>query len=212
MKIEHSLYLSEIKPCAELLGLIFYYGLGAPETKEIIQAIEAAQVAKLVAGIPNRRWQEAFKLEDLQESWSEMFKDRTNNLAPPWASVYLNGSNHLDHNFLDTFKVFLHEQNVTYNNPLNESEDQIGLFLLYLVDLLEKNNEQGARKLLDEYLFSWVFRYLECLSRFSSHPFISELEYYARNIFKYWIKTYNLNPKVIQLYWPPNMIFEAVSA
>ncbi len=196
--------LLEIKQCTHLLGALFYYSPFAPETNAIVQNIEAGKVSEIVNNIPNRRWQEAYQLEGLEPAWQKMFLGTDNFLAPPWGSVYLDRENVVFGDSLLELRKFMYEQGFAFENTKNEPEDHIGLILLLLANLLEEENEPAAKTLLNQHLLTWAFRYLEELSKYSLHPFISELPFYTQNIFKHWVKTYHLEPKELTLYWPNN--------
>lgn len=206
----------EIKNSAHILGALFYYGPTADETQGIINSFQTGVVENILPNINIKKWLAAMNatpLDELKYAWQSMFVGPGYLSAPPWGSVYLDPENVVFGISLLELREFMVREGLLFEKTHNEPEDQFGLMLLLLAEILKReqtNADLIARELLIVHFLPWAPRYLECLCRNAKHPFIIELGEYAQMQLEQWIDKFELIPTDRTLYWPvvPLMIAE----
>ncbi len=156
-----------------VLGILLYY---APDK------VEAQVAQKCVLHIENLYpWKNittvSLIVAQLQQhlpdqyDFSVLFEGQGNMPAPPWAGVYTDPEQLLMNEETLQYRQFLKHYGLKIQTGMEEPETQVGLMLLVLANLIERNDNQGLRELLSVYLLPWVFRYLHCLQQANVAPF-----------------------------------------
>lgn len=115
------------------------------------------KIANLVQALP------ALDVEDLEYQFSVLFEGQGQMPCPPWGSVYLDKDNIVFGKTTAEYRNFLRQNGLEIKSESKEPEDQFGLMLLALSQLLEKGEAQAGMELITEHLMPWGTRYLELL-------------------------------------------------
>lgn len=117
------------------------------------------KIANLVQALP------ALDVEDLEYQFSVLFEGQGQMPCPPWGSVYLDKDNIVFGETTAEYRNFLRQNGLEIKSESKEPEDQFGLMLLALSQLLEKGEAQAGMELITEHLMPWGTRYLELLAK-----------------------------------------------
>lgn len=165
---------------AKIIGAFFYYSPRSDTVKPLIEALlQIDQLAnwqnpKLICQQCQRLAAE-LSHQDLDYQFSLLFEGQGEMLAPPWGSVYLDQEKLLMGESQERYREFLQQQGLMLSTGMNEPEDQFGLMLMAFALLLEKNQPQTAKQLLNEHLFTWSTYYLNQLKHNQISPFYAAL-------------------------------------
>ncbi|WP_198595032.1 molecular chaperone TorD family protein, partial [Vibrio lentus] len=98
------------------------------------------------------------------------------------------------------YRQFLELNHIELDTGLREPEDQFGLMLFAHAYLLENNNINSARELLECHLLTWSSVYLEGLNTASDLSFYKKLSSDVINWLNQLTSEYNLNVATKKLY------------
>lgn len=162
-----------------VLGSLFYY---SPTQTPIYQMIAGLDgVVRLFA------WHDPAEVEQILQNllipeqeelgyqFSVLFEGQGEMVAPPWGAVYQDRDGLLMAESTLRYRAFLAEQQLVFTAAINEPEDQFGLMLLALAQLLEQEKLVAAQILLEQHLFPWSSRYLQLLAQNDVSPFYAAL-------------------------------------
>lgn len=100
--------------------------------------------------------------QNLTDDFLHLFEGCDVMHAPPWGSVYLDREQVIFGDSTLTYRQFLTQNAIELNTGMREPEDQFGLMLMAISQLIEKNKDEAAlTTLLSEHLFTWAYRYLD---------------------------------------------------
>ncbi|MGL4859897.1 MAG: molecular chaperone TorD family protein [Enterobacteriaceae bacterium] len=123
----------------------------------------------------------SFSPDLLAYDFSILFEGQGVMPAPPWGSVYLQQDNLLLGPSTLDYRHFLAQQGVQFSSQQQEPEDQFGLMLLALAQLLELQRPEAAGTLLSAHLLTWSSRYLQLVQETPlEQPFYHRLAQLAR--------------------------------
>ena len=188
---------------AHLLGALFYYGPFARETKAIIANINDESPLFAGLSIDVKAWKIALHESDidLTLAWQNQFIGPQHLAAPPWGSIYLDPECIVFGESTLALKSFLQQCQLQLDTGKNEPEDHLGLLLLALVILLQKEDINNAKLLLAEHILPWGIYYLELLHKNSLHSFISRLAQDTKVFLENCSNYYQLEPIEKKIYW-----------
>ena len=126
---------------------------------ELLNWPDKNKIANLVQALP------ALDVEDLEYQFSVLFEGQGRMPCPPWGSVYLDKDNIVFGETTAEYRNFLRQNGLEIKSESKEPEDQFGLMLLALSQLLEKGEAQAGMELITEHLMPWGTRYLELLEK-----------------------------------------------
>lgn len=126
---------------------------------ELLNWPDENKIANLVQALP------ALDVEDLEYQFSVLFEGQGQMPCPPWGSVYLDKDNIVFGETTAEYRNFLRQNSLEIKSESKEPEDQFGLMLLALSQLLEKGEAQAGMELITEHLMPWGTRYLELLAK-----------------------------------------------
>jgi TorA maturation chaperone TorD len=114
-------------------------------------------------------------VDDYHAQFLALFEGCGDMQAPPWGSVYLDREQVLFGESTLAYRQFLKNNHIEHDTHTREPEDQFGLMLLATAYLVERGQQDEAKELLSEHLFTWAPTYLERLSANTSSPFYASL-------------------------------------
>lgn len=126
---------------------------------ELLNWPDENKIANLVQALP------ALDIEELEYQFSVLFEGQGQMPCPPWGSVYLDKDNIVFGETTAEYRNFLRQNGLEIKSESKEPEDQFGLMLLALSQLLEKGEAQAGMELITEHLMPWGARYLELLAK-----------------------------------------------
>lgn len=128
------------------------------ELPNMLQWPNAKHIAALIADLPT------LTLEEHEYQYSVLFEGQGHMACPPWGSVYLDRHNMVFGETTHHYEAFLTSCNLALEHSSREPQDQFGLMLLALSQLLINEQHSQAVTLLEDHLFTWCFRYLQLLA------------------------------------------------
>ncbi len=123
-------------------------------------------------------------LDELDYQFSVLFEGQGHMTCPPWGSVYLDKNNIVFGDSTTLYRAFLRQNGLEMKSDYREPEDQFGLMLLALSQLLESDNSEAAMALITDHLLPWGNRYLELLSNNDVSKHYSILASITQELFK----------------------------
>ncbi len=115
-------------------------------------------ISQLVASLPN------LEIDELEYQYSVLFEGQGEMPCPPWGSVYLDKDNMVFGESTRDYRLFLRQHGLEIESEVREPEDQFGLMLFVLGQLLETGHPDAGMTLITEHLMPWGERYLVLLS------------------------------------------------
>lgn len=125
---------------------------------ELLNWSDERKISDLISRLP------VLELDELEYQFSVLFEGQGEMPCPPWGSVYLDKDNIVFGESTAQYRAFLRENGLEINSAMKEPEDQFGLMLLALSQLLEKGDADAGMELITEHLMPWGKRYLELLA------------------------------------------------
>lgn len=124
---------------------------------ELLNWPDKEKIEQLVQGLPT------VDIDELEYQFSVLFEGQGEMPCPPWGSVYLDKHNIVFGDSTAEYRGFLRKNGLEIKTELKEPEDQFGLMLLALGQLLENGNAEAGMTLITYHLMPWGERYLELL-------------------------------------------------
>ncbi|MFV0448194.1 MAG: molecular chaperone [Vibrio sp.] len=125
---------------------------------ELLNWSDKGKIGDLVSRLPE------LQLDELEYQFSVLFEGQGEMPCPPWGSVYLDKDNIVFGESTAHYRAFLRQNGLEIHSAMKEPEDQFGLMLLALSQLLEKGDAGAGMVLITEHLMPWGARYLELLA------------------------------------------------
>ncbi len=185
------------------LGSLFFY---SPHS-EINQSIRP-EFLNLVLG---QEWQDERAVRDClaqmtthfdsleRHTFSVLFEGQGEMSAPPWGSVYQNRENLVMGDSTAAFSCFLDRIGLEFDVG-SQPMDHFAIMLWSLAYLVEENQVEPVRELLELHLLPWAYRYLELLELNAGHVFYSQLAIFARLYLQELERQMALQPATVRLY------------
>lgn len=188
-----------------ILGSLFYYSPNNEQIQALLTQLDSLpelfnwQDKEAIAGLCR-----SIDLPDTKElvyQYSVLFEGQGEMCAPPWGAAYLDKDNLLMSDSTIDYRQFLAQNQLFFTSDINEPEDQFGLMLLALSQLLEQGKTDAAVILLEQHLLPWGFRYLELLAGNNVSPVYSTLAQIATRFLQELQQNYQLTPAKLKLYF-----------
>ncbi|OBU26393.1 molecular chaperone TorD family protein [Photobacterium aquimaris] len=155
--------MEQITILARVFGSLFYYPLTHTNNLELVKAMDNSYEESLFSGLAQRM---ALDGEiALATDFQQLFEGMDVMPAPPWGSVYLDREQVIFGDSLLRYREFLAQQQMALDTGMREPEDQFGLMLLALANLIEQQQHEAAKALLEQHLLPWAYRYLELVEK-----------------------------------------------
>lgn len=146
---------------AKMLGGFYYYPLNNENNIKFISAlkdsddIENSPFSGFISALENS------DEESLREDFQLLFEGCDTMPAPPWGSVYLDREKVIFGDSTLRLRQFLSSHNMLLDTGMREPEDQFGLLLMALANVIEQTNDKViVDDLLSNHLLPWAFHYL----------------------------------------------------
>ena len=126
------------------------------------------------------------QLESLHEEYNRLFVGPFTLPCPPWGSVYLDkdkvifGTSTLD------LRDWMKANGISLNLEMNEPEDHIGLMLIMISTLAGDAKEKQLSEILNNHFYPWIYNYLDCLEKSTTHDFYRGLAKLSQVTLKSW--------------------------
>ncbi|MDH5894984.1 TorD/DmsD family molecular chaperone [Vibrio splendidus] len=180
----------------KLLGSLFYQATSKEQLITIVEALVESEVLSEECLIALRSEDE----DTLSAEFSRLFEGVGDMPAPPWGSVYLDKDRVVFGASTVEYRQFLELNQIELDTGLREPEDQFGLMLFAHAYLLENNNIDSSRELLEIHLLTWSRVYLEKLNTASELSFYKKLSTDVIDWLKYLTSEYKINVVPKKLY------------
>lgn len=156
--------MEKITTLARVFGSLFYYPLTHTKNLKLVQVISESDDDCLFAGLAQRIVIDGESA--LATDFQQLFEGMDVMSAPPWGSVYLDREQVVFGDSLLRYREFLAQHQMVLDTGMREPEDQFGLMLLALANLIEQQPDHvAARVLLEQHLLPWGYRYLELVAK-----------------------------------------------
>lgn len=150
----------DISVLLKLFGALFYY-----QPKEFYRSNISALLDNVNTEIePLNQMLLSFKHADgeaLQQEHDRLFSGIGEMPAPPWGSVYLDKESALFGVSTIEYRHFLRRCGFELQLHQKEPEDQIGLMLMVLANLIEADQKSNSKELLERHLMTWFGLYMQ---------------------------------------------------
>lgn len=140
-------------------------------------------------------------LEELEYQYSVLFEGQGHMTSPPWGSVYLDPNNIVFGSSTHDYRLFMEENGLPIDLGRKEPEDQFGLMLLGLSQLLEKNKDEAALILLTDHMLPWAYRYLDLLASNEVSVFYAQLAKVTNELFTLLQAEFELSVVELELHY-----------
>lgn len=161
------------------LGSLFYFSPSQAHIYQLLHGLEG--VVNLFDWRDNTAIERILRemtippQSDLSYQFSVLFEGQGIMVAPPWGAVYLDKDGLLMSESTMRYRAFLADNQLLFNSGMNEPEDQFGLMLLALAQLLEQERLDAAQELLEQHLLTWSAFYLQRLQQNEISPYYASL-------------------------------------
>ncbi|OZS44233.1 TorD/DmsD family molecular chaperone [Photobacterium sanguinicancri] len=160
------LSLDDVNTMSKIFGSLFYFPLNHENNQAIIELIKYSDdlehngFADFVHALTSE------KNQALNDDFFLLFEGGEVMVAPPWGSVYLDKEQVVFGDSTVRLRQFLRANNIELNTGMREPEDQFGLMLFAISQLIEQSQDQPlVENLLTEHLLPWCLRYLELVEK-----------------------------------------------
>lgn len=173
--------LDSVQTMAKVLGSLFYYPLTDANNQALIRALSYASER---GGSVFSDWSNTVNRElpdTLEQDFFLLFEGGEILVAPPWGSLYLEQSESPIGISTLKYRQFLRDYGIEVNTGVDDPEDQFGLMLFAVSQILElRYDVKVVKHLLGHFLLPWCYRYLELVERHALSKSYRELAYLTR--------------------------------
>ncbi|PSU67956.1 DMSO reductase [Photobacterium phosphoreum] len=192
--------MEQITILARVFGCLFYYPLTHTNNDELVQAISTSDDDSLFTGLAQRMAADGDLA--LATDFQQLFEGMDVMPAPPWGSVYLDREQVVFGDSLLRYREFLIQHKMALDTGMREPEDQFGLMLLALVNLIEQHSDHvAARVLLEQHLLPWCYRYLALVAKNAQTQTYQYLAITTQQWLRYVQQELELTPVEMKVYF-----------
>lgn len=200
--------IEALKTSSHVLGCLFYYNPASTELEDLRNLLlHSNSVIEWPYGNKDEL-EEIYKLFNnglqdvnaLDEEYKKLFEGPNKLYAPPWGSVYLDRDAVIFGESTIKLREWLHSICVEPVLNQKESEDHIGLMLM-LLSYIVSNKENKTIEYMQEHLYTWCYRCLECLENATNNNFYTGLCRLTRLTFDEWKSDYNIVCNTVKYYF-----------
>ncbi|MDO6499206.1 TorD/DmsD family molecular chaperone [Photobacterium sanguinicancri] len=173
------LSLDDVNTMSKIFGSLFYFPLNHENNKAIIELIKYSDdlehngFADFVCALTSE------KKQALNDDFFLLFEGGEVMVAPPWGSVYLDKEQVVFGDSTVRLRQFLRANNIELNTGMREPEDQFGLMLFAISQLIEQSQahqsqqnvpevQQQVEALFTDHLLPWCIHYLSLVEKHST--------------------------------------------
>ncbi|MGR5286577.1 TorD/DmsD family molecular chaperone [Vibrio maritimus] len=158
--------LQSLQTMAKVFGSLLYFPLTDSNNQTLIKALsedEALENSDIQAWCKTALTELP---EALNQDFFLLFEGGEVMLAPPWGSVYTDKEEVIFGDSTVAYRQFLREYGIELDTGMREPEDQIGLMLFAVSQLIEQQQDvETVKTLLTEHLLTWCYRYFELVQQ-----------------------------------------------
>lgn len=185
-------------PMARLLGTLFYTSPSSETVTAILHEF-GQQQHELLNALADSASQNS--VDELETDFFTLLQGGGDMPCPPWGSAYLDNENALFGASTLEYRAFLNELGLHCDTGVREPEDHIGLMLMLLSVLWEKNDTDSSRVLLQTHLLPFAFVMLEEMQKHAQTAFYQDLALFTENWLKMVAEESNIEPANRRIYW-----------
>ncbi|WP_261859232.1 TorD/DmsD family molecular chaperone [Photobacterium sanguinicancri] len=173
------LSLDDVNTMSKIFGSLFYFPLTHENNQAIIDLIKGSDdlehngFADFVHAVASDT------SDALNDDFFLLFEGGETMVAPPWGSVYLDKEQVVFGDSTVRLRQFLRANNIELNTGMREPEDQFGLMLFAISQLIEQSQahqsqqnvsevQQQVETLFTDHLLPWCIHYLSLVEKYST--------------------------------------------
>jgi len=158
--------MENIAIVAKLLGSFFYFPLAHENNIQYLDAIKNSDDVNETAFSAFISALESTNEEGLRADFQLLFEGCEIMPAPPWGSVYLDREQVIFGDSTLRLRQFLASHNMLLDTGMREPEDQFGLTLLALANIIDQCDDVTiVTTLLADHLLPWAYHYLALVQK-----------------------------------------------
>lgn len=158
--------MENIAIVAKLLGSFFYFPLAHENNIQYLDAIKNSDDVNETAFSAFISAVESTNEEALRADFQLLFEGCEIMPAPPWGSVYLDREQVIFGDSTLRLRHFLASHNMLLDTGMREPEDQFGLTLLALANIIDQCDDVTiVTALLADHLLPWAYHYLALVQK-----------------------------------------------
>jgi TorA maturation chaperone TorD len=158
--------MENIAIVAKLLGSFFYFPLAHENNIQYLDAIKNSDDVNETAFSVFISALESTNEEELRADFQLLFEGCEIMPAPPWGSVYLDREQVIFGDSTLRLRQFLASHNMLLDTGMREPEDQFGLTLLALANIIDQCDDVTiVTTLLADHLLPWAYHYLALVQK-----------------------------------------------
>lgn len=158
--------LQSLQTMAKVFGSLLYFPLTDSNNQTLIKALSED---KALENSDIQAWCKTAQTElpdALNQDFFLLFEGGEVMSAPPWGSVYTDKEEVIFGDSTVAYRQFLREHGIELDTGMREPEDQIGLMLFAVSQLIEQQKDiEVVKTLLSEHLLTWCYRYFELVQK-----------------------------------------------
>lgn len=158
--------LQSLQTMAKVFGSLLYFPLTDSNNQTLIKALSED---KALENSDIQAWCKTAQTElpdALNQDFFLLFEGGEVMSAPPWGSVYTDKEEVIFGDSTVAYRQFLRAHGIELDTGMREPEDQIGLMLFAVSQLLEQQQDiEVVKTLLSEHLLTWCYRYFELVQK-----------------------------------------------
>ncbi|RJX71938.1 molecular chaperone [Vibrio sinensis] len=155
-----------------LLGALLYH---APTSHNVIQLLNRLSQQNDELLIQLAQLGLETESSQLENDFFQLLQGNGDMPCPPWGSAYLDHENALFGSSTIEYRAFLTELGIACDTGMREPEDHIGLMLMMLAVLLEKQDRINANLLVSRHLMPFATFMLEIMEKRADTDFYKAL-------------------------------------
>ncbi len=185
----------------KLCGALFYYHPNQYQAAGLTGIFANEQNVSLLPVIIMLSEFNNADLATLALEYDRLFCGVEEMAAPPWGSAYLDKDAVLFGDTTIAYRHFLQGCGIVLNSEQNEPEDHLGLMLMVLSMLLEHQQFEQAKALLEEHLLTWSGYFLSRFQLATSSPAFLALADVTELLLQELSVRYQAKPQRKKDYW-----------
>ncbi|PKH05559.1 DMSO reductase [Moritella sp. Urea-trap-13] len=158
--------MDDLNTMSKIFGSLFYFPLTHENNRAIIDAIKGNEdltengFGDIVNAI------ESENSDVINDDFFLLFEGGEIMVAPPWGSVYLDREQVIFGDSTLRYRRFLKQHDIELNTGMREPEDQFGLMLFAVSQIIEQHQDQAlVEQLFSQHLLPWCLHYLALVAK-----------------------------------------------
>lgn len=197
----NELLIADLNTMSKIFGSLFYFPLTHENNLAIIDAIKSREdltesgFGDVVNAI------ESESSDAINDDFFLLFEGGEIMVAPPWGSVYLDKEQVIFGDSTLRYRRFLKQHEIELNTGMREPEDQFGLMLFAVSQIIEQHQNQAlVEELFSQHLLPWCTDYLALVAKHAKTSSYCSLANLARGFCMNVQDTWQLTPAELKVY------------